>query len=656
MYDTPRSRRSPDAVDTPGNIGEEWPPFLILACITLLFLSQTPAVPVGAQLACILGGIGGLVATLAVCRGFAENIGRAALKAPLLLLLLLTGYATFRFLTTPPEFKLLATVDLLRIYGGGLAFFACAYILGTARQLGRLVIGILLFAVFVAFADFNKFGSTAQRSNYFVENTSVLGLHMTVGGFLAMLLPVVAAFAFLPGGDDKHRLTAQLTFLVIGFALILARSRSGWVAGAAALLVIALLIGRLVLRERWRRGTEPVRPRRGEHPVGRLLNSPYLWVVAGIAVLIVGGGISGVLQQRGADLGKVASGNIAEGSMSLQLRVNYARGALLMIRDKPVTGFGLGGYMVEQGKYTHTGDEPIKVLRSGTAHQNRAHNYYLQWAVDTGLTGLFLHGAFVTATLFALLRGIPVAPSPVRRALAIGAVGAIVAGAVDALASPMYHLHGTYALWLAWAGIGLGALRADPPRPAVSLAGETPATAPDYPSIAAPTPIVDWLGAGLVGAALVTTCVVLGNRVVEAGKTAPPGRFMVTIPREQQYYDVRPGTRITAKSFFRDGNGVERQTSPGTRWEIAAKDDLSDLNAAFSRLDGKHNDLSTIFHSGFTVVIPPGAKSRAITIIGHYNDDYGRPYRFAVSVKINPDAPEPPGQPAPGQPVSEPTP
>ncbi|MBC8140555.1 MAG: O-antigen ligase family protein, partial [Armatimonadetes bacterium] len=437
MFDSPRSRRTETAREDafPGGIGEEWPPFLLLACITLLFLSQTPAVPVGAQLACILGGIGGLVATLAVCRGFAENIGRAALKAPFFLLLLLTGYATYRFLTTPPLFKLLATVDLLRVYGGSLAFFACAYILGTARQLSRLVIGIFIFAIFVAFADFNKFSTRGYAGDYFVYNTSVLGLHMTVGGFLAMLVPVVAAFAFLPGGDDKHRLAAQLTFIVIGFALILARSRSGWVAGAAALVVVALLIGRVVLRERWRRGTEKAPPRRGEHPVLRLLNSPYLWVVAGIVVLIVGGGISGVLQKRGADLGKVASGNLAESGTSVRLRLNYVRGALLMLRDKPVTGFGLGGYMVEQGKYTHTGDEPIKVLRDGTAHQNRAHNYYLQWAVDTGNIGLFLHGAFVAAWLFAMMRGIPVAPSPVRRALAIGAVGAVVAGVVDAVAS-----------------------------------------------------------------------------------------------------------------------------------------------------------------------------------------------------------------------------
>lgn len=654
MYDMSRSRRpDPDPDALTGGIGEEWPPFLLLACITLLFLSQTPAVPVGAQLACVLGGIGGLVATLAVCRGFAENVGRAALKAPFFLLLALTGYATFRFFTTPPEFKLLATVDLLRIYGGSLAFFACAYILGTARQLGRLVIGIFLFAIFVAFADFNKFSNTGYAGDYFVNNTSVLGLHMTVGGFLAMLVPVVAAFAFLPGGDDKHRLAAQLTFLVIGFALILARSRSGWVAGAAALFVVALLLGRIALRERWRQGTEKVRPRRGEHPVSRLLGSPYLWVIAGIAVLVVGGGISGVLQKRGADLGKVASGNLSEGSLSLKLRVNYVRGALLMIRDKPVTGFGLGGYMVEQGKYTHTGDEPIKVLRNGTAHQNRAHNYYLQWAVDTGLIGLFLHGAFIAAWLFAMLRGIPTAPSPVRRALAIGAVGAVVAGAVDALASPMYNLHGTYALWLAFAGIGLGAIRADPPR-AVSSAGKPPATAPEYPAIAASTPLLDWLGAGAVGAAMVATCLVLGNRVVERGTQVPRGNLVVTIPRQQQYYDVRPGTRITAKSYFRDENGVDRQTSPGTRWEVAAGDDLSNLNAAFSRLDGKHYDVTTIFHSGFTVVIPPGARSRAITIIGHYNDDYGRPYSFAVTVKINPNAPDPPH--VPEQPVPKPVP
>ncbi|MBC8140431.1 MAG: hypothetical protein H7Y38_03205, partial [Armatimonadetes bacterium] len=216
------------------------------------------------------------------------------------------------------------------------------------------------------------------------------------------------------------------------------------------------------------------------------------------------------------------------------------------------------------------------------------------------------------------------------------------AGVVDAVASPMYHLHGTYALWLAWAGIGLGALRADPPRPAVSLASAPPVAPPEYPAIVARTPMGDWLGAVAVGAALVATCVVMGNRIVEAGKQTPRGNFVVTIPREQQYYDVRPGTRITAQAYFRDADGVEQPTSPGVRWEIAASDDLADLNAGFSRIVDRVEGKVPLYHSAFTVVVPPGAKSKAITIIGHYSDDYGRPYRFAVSVKINPNAPDPP--------------
>ena len=620
----------------PEKIGEEWPPFLILACLTLLFLSQTPAVPVTAQLLCILGGIGGLVATIAVCRGFAENLGRAALKAPTLLLLALTGYVTYRFVTTPQSFKLLATVDLLRVYAGTLAYFACAYILGTARQLGRLVIGIALFAVFVAFADFGKFGASGYQNDYYVNDTSVLGLHMTVGGFLAMLVPMLAAFAFLPGGDDKVRLVAQLTLLVTGFALILARSRSAWVAGAAALLVVAALLALITLRERWRRGTETVRPRRGEHPVARVLNSPYLWVGAGLLVLVVGGGLSGVLKNRGRDLAAVASGNLSGGGTSVRLRLNTWRGAVLMIRDKPVTGFGLGGFLVEQGKYTHTGDEPIKVLQNGTGHQNRAHNFYLHFAADTGLPGLFLHGAFLAAWLAAMVRGLPVAPSPVRRALAIGAVGAVVAGSVDALASPMYQVHGTYALLLAWAGIGLGALRSDPPRHAVS-----PPLAPgDLPAIASPTPIFDWRGAALTGAGMAAVCLFAANRVVDAGKSKPLGVFrVVTVPANIRGYGVRPGTRITAKSLFRDETGKDRATLPGTEWQIAGNSRLLDsMQAGFLRMDAAQNDPLGVSHAGLQVTPPPGTPDTALTLIGKYRDDYGRVYSYAITVPIRADA------------------
>ncbi|MBC7807510.1 MAG: O-antigen ligase family protein [Akkermansiaceae bacterium] len=640
------SPRRPGDTAVPINIGEEWPPFLILLCLTLLFLAQTPAVQPVAQLLCVFGGIVGLVATVAVCRGFAENIGRAFWKAPTLLLFLLVAYTTYRYFTTPPIYSLLATTDLLRVYGGALAYFACAYILGSSRQLGRLVIGIAVFAVFVAFADFGKFGSTGINNAAHVENTSVLGLHMTVGGFLAMLLPVVAAFAFLPDGDDRQRLVSQLVFLVIGFALILARSRSAWLAGVASLLVVGALFGALALRERWRRGTEPKRSRRGEHPVARLLNSPFLWVGLGLTVLIVGGGLSGILTQRSEAVRAVLTGNITGGAVTFQSRLNSWRAALLMIREKPRVGYGLGGYMVEQGKWTHIGDETIQVLNKGTGHQNRAHSFYLQWGVDSGLVGLFLHIAFVVAWFMAMLRGFAVAPSPERRAFAIGAMGAVAAGAVDAIASPMYQMHGTYALWLAWMGIGLGALRADPPRQGISLAfskGENIAPSDDHPAIGSPSPILDWVGAALLGAGSAVLCLLLADRIIAEGAKKPPGAFrVVQVPYVSE---IRPGTRIVFKALYTDENGVDRPTLPGTQWEVyAAEDVLKAPGAGFIRLDGvrasAYGTGNSQSHAGLLLVPPPGTKAPAITVFGVYRDDYGRVYRKAATVAVRADAPE----------------
>lgn len=638
--------RRPSDTAPPINISEEWPPFLILLCLTLLFLAQTPAVQPVAQLLCVLGGIVGLVATVAVCRGFAENIGRAFWKAPTLLLFLLVAYTTYRYFTTAPVYRLLATTDLLRVYGGALAYFACAYILSSSRQLGRLVIGIAVFAVFVAFADFGKFGKTGIDNAAHIENTSVLGLHMTVGGFLAMLLPVIAAFAFLPDGDDKQRLASQLVFLVIGFALILARSRSAWLAGVIALLLVGALFGVLALRERWRRGTEPKRPRRGEHPVARILNSPFLWVGLGLAVLIIGGGLSGLLSQRSEALRAVLAGNITGNVSSFQSRLNSWRAALLMIREKPRVGYGLGGYMVEQGKWTHIGDETIQVLNKGTGHQNRAHNFYLQWAVDSGLIGLFLHTAFVTVWFIAMLRGFAVAPSPERRALAIGALGAVAAGTVDAIASPMYQMHGTYALWLAWMGIGLGALRADPPRQGISLSfskGENAAPADDQPAIASPTPILDWVGATLLAGCSVVLCLFLANRIVTEGTKKPLGTFrIVQVPYVSE---IRPGTRIVFKALYKDENGVDRPTLPGTQWEVfAAEDVMSAPGGGLIRMDGvrasSYGTGTSESHAGLALVPPPGTKGAAITVFGVYRDDYGRVYRKAATVAVRLTAPE----------------
>lgn len=632
-----------DAVSA--KIGEEWPPFLILASLTLLFLAQTPGVAPLAQMVCILAGVVGFAATIAACRGFAENMARAITRAPTLLLLLLTAWATYKCFTSPAPYRLLAAGDLLRVYGGTLAYIACAYCLPTLRQGARLVVGITVIAVFVAFSDFSSFSANASKYNEFFRQTSVLGSHMTIGGFLAALVAVVAAFAFAPGLEDRARLVAQLSFVVLAFALVLSRSRSGWIAGVAALIVVATLFARNALRERWRRGVDPqgTRPRRNDPLVLRVLNSPFLFVGLGLIALIFFGGVGGKLGDRTQQLRDVASGKLTRDTdFTLLSRVHTWRGALLMMREKPLMGMGLGGFVVEQGRWTHGGDEAIEVLHSGAGHQNRAHNFYLQWGVDTGFVGLFLYIAFLSAWAFTLLRGIPVAPSPERRALAIGAAGAMIAGAIDGFASPMYQMHGTYALMLAWMGLGLGALRADPPRHGLSLAGRGELPPDDQPAIRDATPVWDWLGAAAVAALACYLCVYLGKRIIADGSRQPPGALRVeTIPAT---WEVRPGTRVVFKAIFTDGHGVVQPTLPGTVWRFDGSADLlSAPGAGFVRLDAPRMPAfyseTQIPKSGFVIVPPPGAQDGAVTATALYRDDWGRMYHYSYTMAVRADAP-----------------
>jgi hypothetical protein len=271
----------------------------------------------------------------------------------------------------------------------------------------------------------------------------------------------------------------------------------------------------------------------------------------------------------------------------------------------------------------------------------------VQWAADAGGVGLLLYGAavaaFVLTVVIAHARGGVGGPSPtpLRRALALGAAAAVVGAAVDAVASPAYNFHGVSTVLWAWMGLGIGALRADPARRRTGAEGETPTTT-GRPALPGATPWQVWAGGLLAGTLLTGVVLGWGEAQLRRGRVVPRGAFRVDIDTP---YVVPPGTGVTFKATFKDEKGIERATMPGTTWEVRGEQGLSDGNrVTLLRMDGRVHDANDILwdkaHAGLRILTP--SVFSPITVIGHYTDEYGRPYRFASSVLVRPDAPPPP--------------
>jgi putative inorganic carbon (HCO3(-)) transporter len=235
-----------------------------------------------------------------------------------------------------------------------------------------------------------------------------------VGGFLAMSVPVTAAYAWA-GRGWRRRLLYGLLLAGEIFVLILTQSRGGILGFAVALVVVAVARDR-----RW------------------AWLALLLGVVAGVGValyglqptleLVLGGGAAGVVRS-------------AESRMEL-----YSRG-IYMLQDFPFTGIGPGMFpKVLPVLY------PLFLVDPSTEFSH-VHNIYLQMGIDHGFPGLI---AFLAAVILLVAMGAQtIRQSRGRRwePLAIGLLAGLAAhlthGMVDAVGySPRAHI-------LVWGHFGL---------------------------------------------------------------------------------------------------------------------------------------------------------------------------------------------------------
>jgi O-antigen ligase len=544
-----------------------------------------------------------LLLTIGVSRGLLENVWVALRRGPnpwILGLLLWSGYC---FFIAP--FREFAFGELLRVVAGAGAYFLAAYTLKSPRQVSYAVAGLLFFGIAISLYDMARFGQQPSRLGQGIHfDYSIFGTHENVGSLLVLLLPLALAFALHGDIEEKRRLSASAATLVLGGALLMARTRAAWAAGIVALIALSILF--LLYGPK----NDDAQDR---SPVQRLVGSPVLLITLGFVLFVGVGGLGPLLTKRASLMGALEDGALLD-------RMVKWSGAAQMASEKPWAGWGLGSFPILQGQWTHQGDEILSVVKNGTGHQNIAHNYYTQWAADTGTVGVFLHVGVMLAFLGAVVRALKNRDKTPFQTVILCAAGATVAGSMmDAIGSPAYNFHGVNTVLWAIMGVAVAAMRPS------YRTGQ-----PSTPALA-PTPVFAWILPILGGLLVAGGIVFAGNKIIAHGKTLPRGTLQVVA---EPPGPIRPGASVTWRAIFmdmKDGKPVEIATMPGTVWEL--KGDAVIVNRAQAELVDEMVLFPNWRRSLFKVLVPAAAPPGS-TITAHaiYRDRYNRRYE-AWSIK-----------------------
>ncbi len=345
--------------------------------------------------------------------------------------------------------------DTLRTRRDWVGLVACCFAgaageawIGTVQS--QLGLGNPSFAVAAGLS--RAFGTFGRPNSYAAYLEQTFPLALTLAAWTAVRIPAVwgrwRATQHGPLATERRAgravagrilaaVAVALVALTVGAAILLSFSRGAWLGTVAALAAMTVLSGR-----------------RAATAMAAVFVAAALFLALGGAAVLPDA-FQGRIESFASDLVVTDYGEtpITDNNFAVKERTAYWFGGLKMIRDYPLTGVGLGNYGVryDGGYYT----APFLVS------QVHAHNYYIHIAAETGLFGLL---AYLTLIGGLLVTGwqasnrARAAGDGLARALAIGAVGVVVAVAVHNLFENVHVLSMGVHLGAIWAM--LAAIRA----------------------------------------------------------------------------------------------------------------------------------------------------------------------------------------------------
>ncbi len=239
----------------------------------------------------------------------------------------------------------------------GIFFLAANNITGKA-QLKKVMVFLIVFTVVIALIGIVEhfIKANVQNNEFFIGGwqeepilrSMGLSSHpVKFGMYLAMVLPLALGSIFY-SKKWKSRLGYIVSFIILLLALLYSYSRGCWIA----VLFASVFFGLLNLK----------------------LKKSIAVVSAGLTVIVLL-----VLLFPGSSVSKRVKTvfNVKYDGSTMERLASWKR-SMVMIKEKPVLGFGWSRIGVENRKYVKDNEKPF----------NHAHNMYLNFFVETGLAGL----------------------------------------------------------------------------------------------------------------------------------------------------------------------------------------------------------------------------------------------------------------------------
>ncbi|MCP4542032.1 MAG: O-antigen ligase family protein [Chloroflexi bacterium] len=322
---------------------------------------------------------------------------RTPLDGPLLLLAVMGGVSLL--VTARPE---VTQVQVVRLGAGLAGFYGLAnWAIDRVRILQAAVVlvvgGVGLGLLSPVIVDWSR-NQTMLIPDSFYELFPLLisdSVHPNIMASLMLLLfPLPLAWFMSGNGAGRKRIGAQLAlgvaFLLMGVALLLTKSRGGYIAAALG----GVLVMWLSVRKRW---------------------ALALVLILTLVVIAVGAWLLFGMESQTPDLVERAAD-----PSTWAFRQQVWRAALWMLADFSFTGAGMGLF----------NDVAALLYAFSEVQSLGAHNLYLQIGVDLGIPGLI---AFLAASMLTLWMAGATAKTFARigdntlRAVTVGALGGMVA-------------------------------------------------------------------------------------------------------------------------------------------------------------------------------------------------------------------------------------
>ncbi len=237
------------------------------------------------------------------------------------------------------------------------------------EKITLLIISIVISASIVAiFGICQHFGVLLFKWTIFPQNQvfSTLGNPVFLAGFLVMVLPLPLSKFLEVKGITK--VFYALSFLLIYTALLFTYCRGAYLAFLGSIIIFFLFLGK-----------------------ERIIKGKVSLSLLGLILILITLSMSSrrvVIIEREVSLKERAVSIFDLEDRSVSIRLSTWDGALRMIKDRPIFGFGLDNFVLAFPKYKSVKYGRLAGIERGQA---RAHNEVLDVSLNSGLLGLFAY-------------------------------------------------------------------------------------------------------------------------------------------------------------------------------------------------------------------------------------------------------------------------